>query len=52
MVFYPPEMSRQTELDSRLVLWSVQIDQGNHDRAQDTLDRIHLLQWEIGRGLK
>lgn len=44
-----PEMSREAALSSKCTLWKVQINQGHSDRAQRTLDEIHLLQWQIGR---
>lgn len=44
-----PEMSREDTLNSKLVLWKVQINLGKDDVAQRTLDETHLLQWQIGR---
>ena len=47
-----PEMSREDTLSSHLTLWEVQVRRGDTDHAQQTLDEIHRLQWEIGQGLR
>ena len=44
-----PEMSREESLSSKLTMWQVQVNRGDNDRARQTLDEIHRLQWEIGR---
>lgn len=44
-----PEMSRETELNSKITRWQVQVNLGKDDAARRTLDEIHLLQWQIGR---
>lgn len=44
-----PEMSREDTVSSLCTLWKVQVNLGRDERAQDTLDSIHRLQWEIGR---
>jgi hypothetical protein len=44
-----PEMSPETEVRALSTLWKVQVNAGNDERAQATLDRVHYLQWKIGR---
>jgi hypothetical protein len=44
-----PEMAPETEVRALSTLWKVQVNAGNDERAQATLDRVHRLQWEIGR---